>query len=260
MTEENTMLHEEPTSVPDTIPPSLVIVPTYNEAENIHALLDALHALHPELHMLIVDDNSPDGTADMVRERQKASARIHMIERSGKLGLGSAYVAGFKYALEHDYELIFEMDADFSHCPAEILQMIEEVPDYDMVIGSRYVSGINVVNWPLQRLMLSYFASYYVRIITGLPIHDPTGGFKCFRRRVLQAIDLDGILSDGYSFQVEMNYRAWLLGFRIKEIPIVFTDRRVGKSKMSKKIIHEAIWMMWKLKFLTITGKLPRKK
>ena len=258
MMEDTITLHEE--HKPDVIPASLVIVPTYNEAENIHALLDALLALHPHLHVLIVDDNSPDGTAGMVKERQKHTSRVHMLERAGKMGLGSAYVAGFKYALQHDYELIFEMDADFSHCPAEILQMIEEIPNQDLVIGSRYISGINVVNWPLHRLFLSYFASRYVWAITGLPLKDPTGGFKCFRRRVLEAIDLDNILSDGYSFQVEMNYRAWLHGFRIKEIPIVFTDRRSGKSKMSKKIIYEAIWMMWKLKWLHVTGRIPRKK
>ncbi|MCD4828474.1 MAG: polyprenol monophosphomannose synthase [Candidatus Cloacimonetes bacterium] len=257
--EQDILLHDNPPEH-DSIPSSLVIVPTYNEAENIEALLKALLALHPKLHTLIVDDNSPDGTAALVKQQQEHSERIHLLQRPGKMGLGSAYVDGFKYALERDYELIFEMDADFSHCPAEILQMIEVIPRYDLVIGSRYVSGINVVNWPLHRLFLSYMASKYVWLITGLPVRDPTGGFKCFRRRVLEAIDLDNILSDGYSFQVEMNFRAWLHGFRIKEIPIVFTDRRSGKSKMSKKIIFEAVWMMWKLKLLQLTGRIPRKR
>ncbi len=259
MIEKNISPHDIPEEAPDSIPKSLVIVPTYNESENIDALLDAVLALHPDINVLIVDDNSPDGTGNIVIARQQSSPRIHLLERPGKMGLGSAYVAGFRYGLARGYELIFEMDADFSHCPAEILQMIEVVADCDLVIGSRYISGINVVNWPLHRLFISYMASRYVRLITGMPVKDPTAGFNCYRRRVLETIDLEHILSDGYSFQIEMHYRTWLHGFRIKESSIVFTDRRSGKSKMSRKIIYEAIWMVWKLKLLHMLGKIPRK-
>lgn len=239
---------------------SLVIIPTYNEAENIREIIDAVLAQDISLEVLIVDDNSPDRTADLVRGKQQETNRIHLLCRSGKLGLGSAYVEGFKFALKHDYDYVFEMDADFSHEPTSLPEMLKAVEKADLVIGSRYISGINVVNWPLARLLLSFGASKYVQIITGMPVKDPTGGFKCFRRKVLETIDLEGILSDGYSFQIELNYRAWLLGFRIKEIPIVFTDRRSGKSKMSRKIIYEAIYMVWKLKFLQLTGKLPCRK
>ncbi len=238
----------------------LVIVPTYNEADNMPELLKALLHLHEDLNILIVDDNSPDGTAKIVEDTMKIEPRVHILKRAGKLGLGSAYVEGFKYAIREKYDLIFQMDADFSHNPAIILLMMEVIEDFDLVIGSRYVSGINVVNWPLSRLILSYGAAKYVRIITGMRIKDPTGGFKCFRREVLEAIDLDNILSDGYSFQIEINYRTWLNGFRIKEIPIVFTDRRSGQSKMSKKIIREAIFVVWKLLFHHITGKIPCRK
>ncbi len=238
----------------------LVIVPTYNEADNMPELLNALLHLHEDLHILIVDDNSPDGTAGIVEDSMKTEPRIHLLKRAGKMGLGSAYVEGFRYAIQEKYDLIFQMDADFSHNPAIILMMMEIIEDYDLVIGSRYISGINVVNWPLSRLILSYMAAKYVRIITGMRIKDPTGGFKCFRREVLETIDLDNILSDGYSFQIEMNYRTWLHGFRIKEIPIVFTDRRSGQSKMSKKIIREAILVVWKLVFHHLTGKIPCRK
>ncbi len=238
----------------------LVIVPTYNEADNMPELLKALLYLHEDLNILIVDDNSPDGTAQIVEEAMKTEPRIHILKRAGKMGLGSAYVEGFRYAIKEKYDLIFQMDADFSHNPAIILMMMEIIEDYDLVIGSRYISGINVVNWPLSRLILSYMAAKYVRIITGMRIKDPTGGFKCFRREVLETIDLDGILSDGYSFQIETNYRTWLHEFRIKEIPIVFTDRRSGQSKMSKKIIREAILVVWKLLFYHLIGKIPCKR
>ncbi len=231
---------------------ALVIIPTYNEAENIQSIISEVLKQHDIIEILVVDDNSPDKTADLVKAMMQSNKRIHLLQREGKMGLGSAYVAGFRYALERDYNYIIEMDADFSHDPKILPEMIKTSKNYDLVIGSRYLTGVNVVNWPLWRLVLSTFASKYVRIITGMPIKDPTGGFKCFRREVLQAIELDKILSDGYSFQVEMNYRAWIKKFRIKEIPIIFTDRRVGESKMTTKIILEAVWMVWKLRWLHI--------
>ena len=235
---------------------ALVIIPTYNEAENAAAIIAEVLKQDKNLDVLIVDDNSPDKTGQIVTDLKKKNKRIHLLEREGKQGLGSAYVAGFKFAIENQYDYIFEMDADFSHDPVVLSQMLLEIENNDLVIGSRYINGINVVNWPLHRLMLSWFASKYVRVITGMKINDPTGGFKCFRREVLESINLDSILSDGYSFQVEMNFRTWLRKFRIKEIPIVFTDRRSGQSKMSKKIVREAIWMVWKLKFLALRKKL----
>lgn len=235
---------------------SLVIIPTYNEADNVSAIIDEVLKQDKSLEVLIVDDNSPDGTSEIVEKKQKKNNKIHLLKRAGKMGLGSAYVAGFKYALEHSFDYIFEMDADFSHDPAVIPDMLEEIKDNDLVIGSRYLGGINVVNWPLRRLMLSFFAAHYVRFITGMPINDPTGGFKCFRRNVLETIDLDKILSDGYSFQIEMNFRTWRKKFKIKEIPIVFTDRRSGQSKMSKKIVREAVFVVWKLQFLHLKRKL----
>lgn len=236
---------------------SLVIIPTYNEADNIAQLIEQVLPQDPGIEILVVDDNSPDNTSGIVRKIQQDQPRVHLLSRAGKLGLGSAYVEGFKYGLARDYDAMFEMDADFSHDPQMIPKMLAELEKSDLVIGSRYIKGINVVNWPLSRLILSYMAAFYVRAITGMPVKDPTGGFKCFRREVLQAIDLDGILSDGYSFQVEMNYRTWLLGFRIKEIPIIFTDRRSGQSKMSNRIIREAIYMVWKLRWLALCGKIP---
>ena len=235
---------------------ALIIIPTYNEADNVSAIIDEVLKQDENLEVLIVDDNSPDGTSKIVEKKQKKNNKIHLLKRAGKMGLGSAYVAGFKYALEQNFDYIFEMDADFSHDPAVIPDMLEEIKDNDLVIGSRYLGGINVVNWPLRRLMLSFFAAHYVRFITGMPINDPTGGFKCFRRNVLETIDLDKILSDGYSFQIEMNFRTWRKKFKIKEIPIVFTDRRSGQSKMSKKIVREAVFVVWKLQFLHLKRKL----
>ncbi|MCD4652262.1 MAG: polyprenol monophosphomannose synthase [Candidatus Cloacimonetes bacterium] len=236
---------------------NIIIIPTYDEAKNISALLDILLSLDENLDILVVDDNSPDGTGNLVKTHQEKTDRVKLIERNGKLGLGSAYTTGFKYALERDYELILQMDADFSHNPAVIPDMIRESKQADLVIGSRYIKGINVVNWPLQRLILSWGAAKYVRVITGMPVCDPTGGFKCWHRKVLQSINLDAIMSDGYSFQIEMNYRTWLLNYKIKEMPIIFEDRRSGQSKMSKRIVHEAIYMVWKLKYYQLIGKIP---
>lgn len=233
-----------------------MIIPTYNEREGIEAIIRAVLAQEGGVDILVVDDNSPDGTASIVKSLQADEPRLHLLTRSGKLGLGTAYVAGFKYAIDRGYEAVFEMDADFSHDPAMIPQFLEKIQEFDFVLGSRYVNGISVVNWPLSRLMLSYFASYYTRIITGMPIKDPTGGFKCFRTGVLKSIDLDNIRSNGYSFQIEMNFKAWKKRFRYIEIPIIFVDRRYGKSKMSKAIIREAVWMVWKLRMKSILGKL----
>lgn len=236
---------------------TIVIIPTYNEAENIQQLITEIFNLRIEsLDILIVDDNSPDGTAALIRTLLQKSSRIHLLERPGKLGLGTAYVQGFKFALEHGYDYIIEMDADFSHDPREIHNFMREIQNNDLVIGSRYIVGVNVVNWPLTRLLLSYGANLYSRLITRMPIKDGTGGFKCFRRQVLEAINLDNIHSDGYAFQIEMNFKAWIKKFRIKEIPIVFVDRIAGASKMSKRIIREAAWLVWKLKLLQICGKL----
>ncbi len=235
----------------------IVIIPTYNEIENIRRLIDMLLNLQlNRLEVLIVDDNSPDGTGQIVKNLSAENPRIHLIQREGKQGLGTAYVCGFKYAIEHAYDFIIQMDADFSHDPSEIKNLMATIADYDLVLGSRYIVGVNVVNWPLSRLLLSYFANLYTRVITRMPIKDSTGGFKCFRRTVLEAINLDEVKSDGYAFQIEMNFKAWRKGFRIKEIPIIFVDRIAGSSKMSKKIIREAVFMVWKLKFLSMFGKL----
>jgi dolichol-phosphate mannosyltransferase len=219
-------------------------------------ILDAILKQGLGLDVLIVDDNSPDGTAQRVKARSAGDPRIQLIERPGKMGLGTAYVAGFKHAIANGYEIVFEMDADFSHDPAELPRLLEKIQDYDFVLGSRYINGVSVVNWPLRRLLLSYFASFYTRCVTGMPIHDPTGGFKCFRIEVLKAIDLDRIRSGGYSFQIEMNFKAWKKGFRYVEIPIIFVDRRVGSSKMSRAIVREAVFMVWKLRLQSIFGGL----
>ncbi len=235
---------------------ALLIIPTYNEIENIRRVIPAALAQDPELEILVMDDNSPDGTGQAVKEMMEGNPRLHLIERPGKLGLGSAYVAGFKYALERDYELVLEMDADFSHNPEDLPRLLKASEKKDLVIGSRYCQGVNIVNWPFKRLLISYFASKYVRVITGLPVKDPTGGFKCFHRRVLEAINLDRILSDGYAFQIEMNFRAWVKGFRIQEIPIVFTERLNGVSKMSRHIVWEAAWMVWRLQIMKKLGML----
>lgn len=235
---------------------SLVIIPTYNELDNLPRLIPLVLHQDENIHILIVDDNSPDGTAKYVEDVSTQNPRVHLIKREKKMGLGTAYIAGFKYALENNYDYIFEMDADFSHDPNEIKNFLNAIKEYDLVLGSRYVHGVRVLNWPMRRLLLSFFASVYTRLITGMPIRDATGGFKCFRRRVLEAINLNKIKSNGYSFQIEMTFKAYAKGFKIKEIPIVFVDRVKGKSKMSKKIVFEAVTMVWKLRFQNVFGRL----
>lgn len=235
----------------------LVIVPTYNERENLPRLIPMILEQDRRLEVLVIDDASPDGTGDIADQLARDSDRVHVLHRAGKLGLGTAYLAGFRWGLERGYDWLFEMDADFSHDPAHLPQFVEALQSYDVVLGSRYLGGrVTVVNWPIARLLLSYYANVYARFVTGLPVADATGGFKAFRREVLAAIDLDRIESEGYAFQIEMSMRAWKKGFRIAEIPIVFVDRTLGESKMSKKIIREAVWKVWKLRALDITGKL----
>ncbi len=235
---------------------ALIIFPTYNERENIEKIVHAVLPLDPRVNVLIVDDNSPDGTGDLADKLAKEEEQVNVLHRPEKQGLGQAYLAGFRWAIEHKFDLIFEMDADFSHGPEYIKNFLKEIQDYDLVIGSRYISGVNVINWPMSRLLLSYFANTYTRIVTGIPLRDATGGFKCFRREVLESINLDDVRSSGYSFQIEMSMRAWKKGFKIKEIPIVFYDRVAGNSKMSKKIVREAIWMVWLLRLKSMFGKL----
>jgi len=232
---------------------ALVIIPTYNEKNNIKTVIEKLNALPLSVDVLIIDDNSPDGTGALVQSLQTQYPNLHLIQRAGKLGLGTAYVMGFRWALERDYEYILEMDADLSHNPDDVPRLIEECANgNDLVIGSRYCKGVNVINWPIKRLILSYGANKYTRMITGLPIKDATAGFKCFHRRVLEGIDLSRVKSSGYSFQIEMNFRAWVKGFKLKEIPIIFIERSEGLSKMSKNIVYEAVFMVWKLKILHI--------
>jgi dolichol-phosphate mannosyltransferase len=235
---------------------ALVIVPTYNESENVTRIVPLILSQDPLLDVLVVDDNSPDGTGQLADELAAANPRVHVLHRAGKEGLGRAYLAGFRWALERDYEFIFEMDADFSHDPAHIPEFLAAIRTADLVLGSRYRDGkVTVVNWPMTRLMLSYGANIYARAVTGLRLGDGTGGFKCFRRRVLAAIPLDEVRSNGYAFQIEMSFRAWKRGFRIAEIPIVFHDRTEGESKMSKGIVREAILMVWRLRWWALTGR-----
>lgn len=233
---------------------ALVVIPTYNEAENVRNLIPEVLTVNPDLEILVVDDSSPDGTGEVVKRMMASEPRIHLLQRGDKMGLGTAYVAGFRYAIEHCFDFIFEMDADFSHDARELPNFLAKMKDHDLVIGSRYRNGVRVVNWPVRRLLLSYFANVYTRVITGLPVKDATGGFKCYRREVLESIDLDSIKSNGYAFQIEMTYKAWKKGFRIHEIPIVFVDRRVGTSKMSKRIVYEAVFMVWKLRLRSLFG------
>ena len=236
---------------------ALVIVPTYNERFNVARLIPAILAQDPSLDVLVVDDGSPDGTGAIVDGIAANNARVHVIHRAGKLGLGTAYIAGFRWALERKYDLVFEMDADFSHNPERLPEFLAAIKESDVVLGSRYQDGhVNVVNWPMSRLFLSYAANIYARFVTGLPIFDTTGGFKCFRRNVLESIDLNSVKSNGYAFQIEMSYRAWKGGFRLFEIPIIFVDRTEGVSKMSKKIVREAIWMVWRLRWWSLTGRI----
>lgn len=235
---------------------SLVIIPTFNELDNLPKMIPSVLNQDESIDVLIVDDNSPDGTADFVKDQQKTNNRIKLLSREKKLGLGTAYIAGFKYAIQNNYDYVFEMDADFSHDPSEIPNFLNAIKDYDLVLGSRYINGVRVLNWPMQRLLLSFFASIYTRVITGLPVRDATGGFKCFRSDVLRKINLDEVKSNGYSFQIEMSFKAWKNGFKIKEIPIIFMDRVKGKSKMSRKIVREAVVMVWKLRIRSIFGIL----
>ena len=235
---------------------AMVVIPTYNECDNIGRLIPEILKQDPGIEVLVVDDNSPDGTGALVDGMATADPRIHVLHRSGKLGLGSAYREGFRYALGQGVEYIVEMDADFSHDPGVLPTFFAKMQEYDVVIGSRYLNGVSVVNWPIRRLILSYCASVYTRIITGLRLYDCTSGFKCFRRAVLETIDLQTIRSDGYSFQIEMNYRCMERGFRLGEVPIIFIDRHAGSSKMSKRIVREAIIMVWKLKLGTILRTL----
>ena len=236
---------------------SLVIIPTYNEIENVRDIVTSVMSLEADFHILIVDDNSPDGTADEVRNLQKKYPyQLHLLRREGKHGLGTAYISGFHFALENGYEFVFEMDADFSHNPADLLKLHNATEDgADLVIGSRYVTGVNVVNWPIGRVLMSYFASWYVRLITGMPFRDATAGFKCYQRRVLETIDLNNIKFIGYAFQIEMKFLTWKHGFKIKEVPIIFTDRTKGQSKMSSGIFKEAILGIIKMKIRSFFRK-----
>lgn len=227
--------------------PTLIIVPTYNERENLPRIVQKLLSIPVPMDMLIVDGNSPDGTGKLADELAVKHPEVHVLHEKGKTGLGRAYIAGFKWALERKYDFVFEMDCDFSHNPDDIPMFLKAAEQADLVIGSRYVGGIRVINWPLSRLMLSRFAGKFVEFVTGMPFTDPTGGYKCFRRRSLEAIDLDDVRSSGYSFQIEMTHRLWREGFKIVEVPIIFTDRTDGVSKMTRKIAYEAFWMVWRL-------------
>lgn len=242
---------------------SVVIIPTYNEKENIEKIIRAVFGLEKAFDILIIDDGSPDGTAAIVKRLQadEFSGRLHLIERSGKLGLGTAYIAGFKWAIGEDYDYVFEMDADFSHDPNDLPRLYGACAKdgADVAIGSRYVTGVNVVNWPMGRVLMSYYASKYVRLILGIPVHDTTAGFKCYRRRVLETIDLDAVRFKGYAFQIEMKYTAYKLGFKIKEVSVIFVNRQEGTSKMSGGIFSEALFGVWRLRWAALTGKLkPR--
>jgi len=239
---------------------SLVIIPTYNEKENIEAIIRKVFSLEKAFDVLVVEDNSPDGTAAIVKKLQKEFTQLHILERKGKLGLGTAYIAGFKFALDNEYSYVFEMDADFSHNPDDLIKLHAACSEQggDMAIGSRYVSGVNVVNWPMGRVLMSYFASKYVRFITGMQIHDSTAGFKCYTRKVLETIDLDAIRFKGYAFQIEMKFTTWKFGFNIIEVPIIFTDRTQGTSKMSGGIFNEAVWGVIKMKLRSFFTKYER--
>lgn len=243
----------------------VVIIPTYNEIENINAIISAVLSLQGNFHVLIIDDGSPDGTAEEVKKLQTVSEyneRIHLIERSGKLGLGTAYITGFKWAISHKYDFIFEMDADFSHDPKDLVRLYEACSNNnaDLAIGSRYVNGVTVVEWPIGRILMSYYASAYVRYVTGMPVKDTTAGFKCYRRKVLETIDLDNIKMKGYGFQIEMKYNAYLLQFKIAEVPIIFRDRTRGTSKMSGGIFGEAFWGVLNMRLRRVFGKIKERK
>jgi dolichol-phosphate mannosyltransferase len=248
-------------ALPPALPPgaaALVIIPTYNERENVRRVVGDVLAQDARIHVLVVDDGSPDGTGAIADALAAESAgRVHVLHRAGKLGLGTAYVAGFRWALARDYALVFEMDADFSHDPQHLGDFLVAADAAHLVLGSRYQYGkVTVVNWPIARLILSYGANLYARAVTGLPVFDATGGFKCFRREVLATINLDDVRSNGYAFQIEMSYRAWRRGFRLAEIPIVFVDRTEGESKMSGGIVREAVWMVWRLRWWALRGRV----
>ncbi|MDE2721380.1 polyprenol monophosphomannose synthase [Candidatus Palauibacter polyketidifaciens] len=245
-----------PASAPADGGRGLVILPTYNEVDSIAGIVERVLAQDSRLSVLVVDDASPDGTGALVDSLAAAEPRVNVLHREGKLGLGTAYIAGFRWALKRDFEWIFEMDADGSHDARYISDMIAAADRFDVVVGSRYTAGVNVINWPMSRLLLSYYANKYARIATGLRLADSTSGFKCFARRVLETIDLDRVGSTGYTFQIEMNFRAWKKGFRVGEVPIVFTDRRVGQSKMSGAIVREAVWRVWALRLRSLIGRL----
>ncbi|MFW6225050.1 MAG: polyprenol monophosphomannose synthase [Bacteroidota bacterium] len=241
----------------------IVVIPTYNEVLNIQGIIKKVFSLTGQFHVLVIDDNSPDGTADVVKSMQEEfSNKLHLIEREGKLGLGTAYIRGFKWAIEQGYQYIFEMDADFSHNPDDLVRLYDACVNQgaDVAIGSRYKSGVNVVNWPMGRVLMSYFASIYVRVITGMNIKDTTAGFKCYSRKVLNAINLDKIRFKGYAFQIEMKYTAWKLGFNIVEVPIIFTDRKQGESKMSEGIFNEALFGVLNMRLRSLFRKYPKKK
>ena len=233
---------------------TIIVTPTYNERKNIEELLNTIFTIDSNYHVLVVDDNSPDDTGAIVKELQSNYSNLHLLSRVKKQGLGSAYVAGFKYALKGNYDKIVQMDADMSHDPKDVVSLISELDNSDVVIGSRYISGINVVNWPIRRLIISYGANIYTRLITGLPVKDATGGFKCWKREVLESLDLDNVRSQGYSFQIEMTYRAWLQNFKIKEVPIIFVDRTIGESKMNRSVMLEAAIMIPRLRLWKFFG------
>ena len=235
---------------------TIVISPTYNECKNVQSLIELILGKYPEFHLLIVDDSSPDGTANKVKELQADYPNLHLEERPTKDGLGTAYIYGFKWAIEREYDRIVQMDADLSHDPNDVPRLVNLLDENDLIVGSRYVEGVSVVNWPIRRLMLSYGANLYSRVITGMPIKDSTGGFKAWRREVLEELDLNAVRSQGYSFQIEMNFRTWCKGFRIKEVPIIFVDRTIGESKMSKNIVYEAIFMVWRLRIWKYFNRL----
>ena len=235
---------------------ALVIIPTYNEQENVQTIIPAILRQDERISVLVVDDNSPDGTGKIVRGMMNGNDRIFLLERERKMGLGTAYVAGFRYAIANGFDYACEMDADHSHDPSVLPVFLTTIQECDLVLGSRYIKGVNVINWPMKRLLLSYYANTYTRVVTGLPVMDSTGGFKCFRIEVLKAINLDAVRSNGYAFQIEMSFKAWKKGFKIQEVPIIFTDRRVGVSKMSKKIVREAVTMVWRLRFQAMFGTL----
>lgn len=235
---------------------TVIIIPTYNEIDNIENMLTTLFQKYPEVSILIIEDGSPDGTADVVKKMQQTQNNLFMIQRTGKQGLGTAYTTGFKWALERDYEFVFEMDCDFSHDPKQIPDLLKAAQSNDLVIGSRYINGIRIINWPFKRLLLSYIAGIYIRIVTGIPILDATGGFKCFTRKALQALDLNNIISNGYIFQLELNYKVWSRGLSVKEVPIVFYEREHGVSKMGGGIIFEALFAVLKLRWLKLVNAL----